>query len=350
MRANIHKNVTFPSGGIVCWNSFCNKNLLKRYHRQCLITVTGSLYAMQEYQQTPAEPSRKDNSRIYFFVIAIVALLATNIYFYVKYKTSDERVAILSDDKSRLEAEIDRQETALNQLTDDETILSESLKKDQDNARTLISDLRARLTANTLTRSAVEQAWEDIRKLRLLISKHGTDMGNLRRENLRIMQERDSLLDSEQKVRSQASSLKGRHKKIQQAMKVASALKISAFAINAVRARDQDREAIETRARRASKFKISFSIAENPLAKKGEYDIYMRVIDPNGNLIIAENKLFQVGREDLQYTYKTDIDFSDDGKLYSFDWTPEDGIKRGTYTFVLYTNGFLMGRASTTLR
>ena len=136
----------------------------------------------------------------------------------------------------------------------------------------------------------------------------------------------------------------------QQAMKVASALKISAFAINAVRARDQDRETIETRARRASKFKISFSIAENPLAKKGNYDIYMRVIDPNGNLIIAENKLFQVGREDLQYTYKTAIDFSDDGKLYSFDWTPEEGIKRGTYTFVLYTNGFLMGRASTTLR
>src|SRR5690606_727814 len=165
--------------------------------------------------------------------------------------------------------------------------------------------------------------------LRLLISKYGTDMNSLRKENLRIMQERDSLLDSEQKVRSQASALKGQHKKIQQAMKVASALKISAFAINAVRARDHDREAIETRARRASKFKISFSIAENPLAKKGEYDIYMRVIDPNGNLIIAENKLFQVGREDLQYTYKTAIDFSDDGKLYSFDWTPEDGIKRG---------------------
>src|SRR5690606_10030151 len=103
----------------------------------------------------------KDNSRIYFFVIAIVALLATNVYFYVKYKTSDERVAVLSDDKSRLEAEIDRQETTLNQFTDDETILSESLKKDQDNARLLITNLRARLTANTLTRSAVEEAWED---------------------------------------------------------------------------------------------------------------------------------------------------------------------------------------------
>src|SRR5690606_22097105 len=110
MRTNIHKNVTFPPGGIVCWNSFCNKYLLKRYHRQCLIPLTESLYAMQEYQQTPAEPSRKDNSRIYFFVIAIVALLATNVYFYVKYKTSDERVAVLSDEKSRLEAEIDRQE------------------------------------------------------------------------------------------------------------------------------------------------------------------------------------------------------------------------------------------------
>ncbi len=305
---------------------------------------------MEKYQQTPAEPSQKDNSRIYFFVIAIVALLATNIYFYVRYRNSDERVAILSDDKSRLEAEIDRQEASLNQLSDESVALPEFARMDQDHARTLISNLRARLEGNALTRAAVEQAWADIRRLRILISKHKTDLTNLQDENIRIARERDSILDNEQKARSHVGTMKNQQKKIQQAMKIASALKISAFTINAVRIRDPDKETIETRARRASRFKISFSIAENPLAKKGTYDIYMRVIDPDGNLIIAENKLFQVGRDDLQYTYKTGIDFSDDGKLYTFDWTPKEGIKRGTYTFVLYTNGFLMGRASTTLR
>src|SRR5690606_14260423 len=176
---------------------------------------------------------------------------------------SDERVAILSDDKSRLEAEIDRQEASLNQLSDERAALPEFARLDQDNARTLISNLRARLEGNVLTRAAVEQAWADIRRLRMLISKHKTDLTNLQNENIRIARERDSILEKAQKARSHVGTVKNEQEKVQQAMKIASALKISAFTINAVRVRDPDKETIETRARRASRFKISFSIAEN---------------------------------------------------------------------------------------
>src|SRR5690606_38868771 len=108
---------------------------------------------------------------------------------------------------------------------------------DHDNARTLISNLRARLEGNALNRAAVEQAWADIRRLRVLISKHQTELTNLRRENRRIERERDSILSREQQTPSKAGRITKQEKKIQQAMKIASALKISAFAINAVRVR-----------------------------------------------------------------------------------------------------------------
>src|SRR5690554_3719934 len=104
---------------------------------------------MQDKGTEPVpEESRKDSTKIYFFVVAIVALLATNVYFYVKYKNTDDKVYELTEEKVSMEAEIDRIEAELDRLTDENFELNATLISAQDSARSTIASLRAELAKN----------------------------------------------------------------------------------------------------------------------------------------------------------------------------------------------------------
>src|SRR3546814_18172576 len=73
---------------------------------------------------------------------ALPILLATNVYFYVKYKSTDDKVYELTEEKVSMEAEIDSIEAELDRLIDDNVKLSAALKSAQDSVRSTIATLR----------------------------------------------------------------------------------------------------------------------------------------------------------------------------------------------------------------
>jgi hypothetical protein len=99
------------------------------------------------------------------------------------------------------------------------------------------------------------------------------------------------------------------------------------------------------RAGPAKKIKVSFTIAGNPVAEKGLHDIYLRITDPAGNLMVmSDSGVFTADGQELQYTYKTSIDFKDDGTTYTIDWVNPGKFVKGTYTVLLYADGYTMGK------
>src|SRR5690606_5842679 len=108
------------------------------------------------------DESRRDSTKIYFFVVAIAALLATNVYFYVKYKSTDDKVYELTEEKMSMEAEIDRIEAELDRLTDDNIELNAALMSAQDSVRSTIAILRSELAQSNLTREQLGKAQQEI--------------------------------------------------------------------------------------------------------------------------------------------------------------------------------------------
>src|SRR5690606_38117116 len=114
--------------------------------------------------------------------------------------------------------------------------------------------------------------------------------------------------------------------------KAGAALKTSAVDIMAFKIRSNGKETDVTRANTAQKIKVQFTINTNPIAEKGMHDIFMRILDPAGNLIIGEGGSFIANEQQLQYTYKTAIEFNGEGKTFVLDWTNRNDFERGTYT------------------
>jgi len=64
----------------------------------------------------------------------------------------------------------------------------------------------------------------------------------------------------------------------------------------------------------------------------------------------TESTNFTADGQDLQYTYKTSIDYKNDGSSYTIDWVNPSAFQKGGYTVILYADGFTMGKTSFELK
>src|SRR5690606_5314511 len=103
-------------------------------------------------------------------------------------------------------------------------------------------------------------------------------------QNARLLAERQKLENSVAAHQTQVTQLEEENTVLQDQLKSAAALKLSNMRIVGIRERSRNREQVEDKAKRIDKFQVSFSLVDNPLVPIGETDIYMRVIDPSGNL------------------------------------------------------------------
>lgn len=301
--------------------------------------------------QNPEQPIRKDSNKIYFLVVVIVALLGTNAYLFFKDKKASDRIVTISDEKTRMQTEIDKIEAELDNASADNLKLSETMQNEQSIAREKIQELRTALRKGQLTQGQLQKAQEDIKQLRYFVTKYTADIDVLRKQNITLITERDELKTAVDSVSSKATDLERQNQELNTKVQAAAALKTGNVSVNAFEIRNNGKENGVTRASTAEKIRISFSAVNNSIAEKGLHDIYFRIIDPSGNLIVSSSGgLFNADDEELQYTYKTAIEFANDGKLYTIDWANPAKFEKGTYTVLLYADGYTMGKGSVTLR
>lgn len=297
------------------------------------------------------KPVKRDSNKIYFLIAVIIALLGTNTYLFLKEKQSNKRIVSISDEKTRMETEIDKIEAELDNATSMNIQLTEEMKAEQESARQQIDRLRVALSKGRLTQAQLIRAQDEINQLKNLVAKYSAEIKELKNLNASLTIERNDLKSTVDSVSYKASDLEKQNEELSKKVKVASFLKTGNVTIMAVNVKNNGKETSASRANTTDKLRINFSIVQNPLAQKGMHNIYLRVVDPSGNLIIANNNgTFNSEEEELQYTYKTAIEYANEGKTYSIDWSNNGSFLKGIYTVLLYSDGYSMGKGSISLR
>ncbi|MGO1244526.1 MAG: hypothetical protein ACTJHT_06460 [Sphingobacterium sp.] len=296
------------------------------------------------------EPAKKNNSKIYFFIIAIAALLATNVYFYVKFKSSGEKLYTMAIQKQDLQIEIDRIEAELDNLVslkgdNPDDVLEES----ESRARGIIKGLRAKLENQTITEDDILSARKEVAALKGDVSNLRISLNELKVKNELLKRENSVLANQITYVDQQVNTLSQENTVLKDQVVAASALKVSNIQVNGVSISKNGNIDVEAKARRVGELQILFSIADNTLAKAGTKEVFVRIIDPVGNLFGDADDIFYVHGEKLQYTFKDLIKFTNKGEEYQFMW-PLDKFQKGAYTVLLYNENAIMGRAGLVLK
>ncbi|MFD1628900.1 hypothetical protein [Pseudopedobacter beijingensis] len=296
------------------------------------------------------EQKKKDTSKIYFLIAVIVALLGTNAYLFFQKNKSDKRIVTVSEERTALQAELEKLELELEQANTTTIHLSDDLKAKEEELKAKIAQLRVALNKGQLTARELEKAKEDVTQLRYFVTKYTKDIETLEQKNAVLTSERDSLRSQVDNVSRVAQNLSKANDSLNVKVREGAALKTSSIEIASFKVKSNGKETQVTRANTAQKIKVAFTINPNPIATKGMHDIYMRIIDPAGNLIIGEGGIFNANNQEFQYTYKTAVEYNGETKSYILDWTNRVPFESGTYSVILYADGATMGRGSFSLK
>ncbi len=298
-------------------------------------------------EQTP----KKNSNVIYFLIIVVVALLGTDVYLYMQKNKSDVIIVNQSDEKSRLKVELDSLESQVEQVNSSKTKLSAAMQAKNDSLQTKIHVLRTQLAKGKLTKEELAKAQEDVKQLRYFVTKYTADIDELQKQNASLTTERDTLKTNLTTVSHKVDTLSKQNQDLSNKVQIASALKVAELGVAAYKIKGSGKEVEVTRSSPAKKLKITFTVAANAVATKGMHDIFIRVLDPTGNLITeGDSGSFNSDGQSLQFTYKTSVDFKDDGNAYVVDWMNPGPFQKGTYTVMLYSDGYTMGKTSVTLK
>ena len=305
-----------------------------------------------DYQSTDNQQAPKKNSNVIYFLIAVVvALLGTDVYLYTQKNKSDIKVVYQNDEKTRLQTELDSLEAQIEQVNAGRAKMTATMQAKNDSLRLKIRVLRSELAKGKLTVAELSKAQEDIKQLRYFVTKYTADIEELKKQNTSLATERDTLKTNLATVSQKATDLEQKNQELDSKVKEASAIKVASADVVAYKIKNSGKESDVTKAKQAQKIKINFNVATNAVAEKGLHDVFVRVIDPTGNQITqTDSGSFNADGQDLQYTYKTSIDYRDDGSMYTIDWINPTAFQKGTYTVLLYADGFTMGKTSITLK
>lgn len=168
----------------------------------------------------------------------------------------------------------------------------------------------------------------------------------LKNTNTDLRSAKEALADSVYKTTVQ-------NRELSEKVTLASALRPMNYAVSAINSRGKERDGEEFKARRVDRVKVSFKLAENPLTKKENKTIYMRMIDPMGNVIsdmATGSGAFSFGGKETVYTAKQTILYANSGQTVEYIYNRGSNYEKGNYKVELYADGFRIGQTSFTIK
>lgn len=301
--------------------------------------------------QNSERSNKKDNNKIYFLLIVVLALFSTNAILFFRNQKSQDQVAKLSDEKTLMQTEIDKIEAELDKANNDYALLNEQMQKQQIEAREKIDRLREALRKGELTQKELTLAQEDVKQLRYFVNKYVADIEELKRQNALLTGQNDSLKTTVNTVTERAANLENQNRELDKKVKAAAALKAASISIIPVRIKSSGKESDVSKAANAQKLNVVFKLQNNEFAETGMHNVYVRVLDPQGRFAGNDlGKISLANGEEINVSYKTAIEFANDGKVYTIGWTNTAPFQKGTYTLTLYADGFAMGTTKINLK
>ena len=139
---------------------------------------------------------------------------------------------------------------------------------------------------------------------------------------------------------------------LQKQVAIGAVLQINNVISSGIRIRSSGAQSETTRASKTNMIKTCFSIIENKLAQAGDKEIYIRILDSEGNLLNAPSPLSIINqqKEELKMSSKRTINYQNQNTDLCIFYEIENSIPAGNYSVEVYAEGFLIGETSIALR
>jgi predicted nuclease with TOPRIM domain len=314
------------------------------------------------------QTERNNNSVLKAGLVLAVAVAAILGYLYFKERTKvSEKVVEVSDVNrellltstkldsisTQLDARI-AEVTALGGQVEELEALKVQLEKDKKN---LIYSKNVSLKEYQDKIAAYEQ----------VLVKKDEEIARLKEANVILTNENETLLSQKTNLEVEKQELESakaqltdsvyavnvKNTELSEKVSLASALKPMNYTVSAINSRGKERDGEQFKSRRVDKIKVAFKLAENPLTKKENKVVFMRLMDPKGAVIsdmATGSGTFNFGGKEVVYTAKQTVLFTNTGQTVDFIYDRGASYESGDYTAEFYSEGYRIGQTTFSIK
>ena len=279
-------------------------------------------------------------------VIAILALLLVGSLGYIYKITTDSKLTEtkLLSEKELVLKDLGDAKDSLNIAISSNSTLSDELLLERDRVEKLIVEVeKAQEGAASMQKYKVEAG-----RLKNNVNKLMKEVAVLKKQNELLVMERDSTSTALGDSKRLNDTLSLQNNKLATVVEKASKLTVLNLQSSAIRQKSSGKQISTDKASKADVLKISFMIAENQVAKSGDKNYYVQIIDPKNN-ILGDKKIENFSDKSLTYSFVSAVKYENKTVQVSKDLPVQD-IAEGLYVVNIFDKAELVSKTTFTLR
>ncbi len=193
------------------------------------------------------------------------------------------------------------------------------------------------------------QKEDELKKLRADNTRLSGENQELNRANVTLQDANSELSREKDALADTVNRYALTNQELNEKVTIGAALRPMNYLVTAINRRGKERDGDEFKSKRVDRVKVSFRLAENPLTKKENKTIYMRLLEPTGNVIsdmALGSGTFNFGGKETVYTAKQVVYYTNNGQTVDFVYDRDKKYEKGQYKVELYAEGFRVGQTT----
>lgn len=277
------------------------------------------------------------NNLIVIFLSAILVIVV--VLFFIQRSEHSKIISSLNSEKESLQSELNEMMQSYDALkTDNDTLNSELFV-----ARTRVKDLMVEIgQLKKASYSQISKYQDEVGSLRRIMRNYIVQVDSLNRRNQQLMAENAQVKQNYMEVESQNKTLQEEKNQLSQRVERAAqleALNLSVTAVNKKGSSINNRE-------KAEKLVINFTLSKNITAKRGNKNIYVRILRPDQILLTNSAKeLFQFEDLKIPYSAMREVTYEGNELPVNIFWDNQgkEPFMPGVYTIDVFADGNNIG-------
>lgn len=289
---------------------------------------------------------KKGQRRLNIIFTLVFAVLAIAIGFLIytlltERKDADEMKVALEIQKENLTNELNELYMGYDSLQTENDSMNIKIDEEQQKIRNL-------LAIRESNAKKIQLYDKELKTLRQVMVSFVKQVDSLNTANLQLQAENQQVRTQIKEATTVNKQLEANLKKEQEKVTTASMVKTS----NIIAEPISDNGQLSRRTKRTDKFRVSFTVNENPIAKQGPKKIYLRIGNPEDRVMVRNpGEEFTFEGESLAYSAFREIQYDGvDLPVSIFYEIGDEELLPGTYYVDLYMDGEHVGTTSFSLK
>jgi len=304
------------------------------------------------------EMKDKRSKRLLFIMIAALLLINIGLFYVIineKNKTEKLQQEFVDTTAELDELKEVEEELRLNlsEKIGQNAQLDSIIQLRDEEIQRKVSQLRRSLSSGKITKAELAKAKDELSGLKAQVAALKAEVEELSKENQYLKDENYVMQRQVEAEKERVAEMVVVNTELTEQVGVGSRIFLKGLDVKPMRDAIIGDFKTTDRLSKLYKIEVSYTLANNDLASKGEKVLFFQIVKPGGAVLVNKDAGSGVGSFDggkKQYSVKKVVNFQNSNETGSFAVPKTEGMAAGKYVVNVYGEDHKMGTSSFTLR